>query len=56
MFIYLFYFWLPWVFLSARGLSPGAASRANSLVSAHSLLLAVVSAVAQHSLRGACAH
>ena len=55
-FNYLFYFWPHWVFLSARGLSPGAASRASSLDSVRSLLLAVVSIVAQRGLWGACAH
>ena len=31
IFIYLFiYFWLCWVFVSVRGLSPGAASRGHS--------------------------
>ena len=51
LFIYfiLFYFWLPWVFIAACGLSLVAVSRGYS-VAVHGLLIAVASLVAEHGL------
>ena len=39
--IYLFYFWLCWVFVAARGLSLVAASGVCSLVAVYGLLIEV---------------
>ena len=39
--IYLFYFWLCWVFVAARGLSLVAASGVYSLVAVYGLLIEV---------------
>ena len=45
----LFYFWLGWGFIAARGLSLVVGSRGNS-VELRGLLIAVVSLVVEHGL------
>ena len=47
---YLFYFWLPWVLIAARGLSLVVASRSYSPVAVPEFLLAVASLIADHVL------
>ena len=54
--IFIFYifqnFWLPWVFVSAHGLSLAAVSGGYSLVATRVLLTVVTSHVAEHTLWG----
>ena len=44
------YFWLPWVFVAAHGLSLAVVIRGCSLVVVCMLLIAVASPVAEHRL------
>ena len=46
------YFWLRWVFVVTRRLSPVAAGRGSSLVAVCGLLVAVASIVGEHRLWG----
>ena len=49
--MYLFiYFWLCWVFVAARGLSPVGASGGYSLVAVHGLRTEIASLVAEYGL------
>ena len=48
--LFIFYFWLNWVFIAARELCLGAASRGYSLVVVRGLLTAVASPVVGHRL------
>ena len=50
LFIILFYFWLRWVFIAARGLSLVVAIRGLLFVVVRGLLIAVASLVAEHGL------
>ena len=51
LFIYLFYFWLCWVFVSVRGLSPVAASGGHSSSRCAGLFTIAASLVAEHRLQ-----
>ena len=51
LFIYIFYFWLCWVFVSVRGLSPVAASGGHSSSRCAGLFTIAASLVAEHRLQ-----
>ena len=48
--LYLFYFWLHWVFVAARGLFSSCRERGLFFVAVRGLLIAVASLVAEHGL------
>ena len=48
--LFIYYFWLRWVFIAARGLSLVVASRGLLFVVVHGLLIAVASLVTEHGL------
>ena len=48
--IYLFYFWLCWVFVAARGLFSGCSEWRLLFVAMRRLLIAVASLVVEHGL------
>ena len=48
--LFIYYFWLPWVFITAVGLSLGVASGVPS-VAAHARLIVVASLVAELRLQ-----
>ena len=48
--INLFYFWLCWVFVAARELSPAAANGGPLFVAVRGLLIVVASLAAEHGL------
>ena len=49
-FFILFYFWLRWVFVAARGLFSGCGEWGLLFVVVHGLLIAVASLVVKHGL------
>ena len=51
LFIYIFYFWLCWVFVSVRGLSPAVASGGHSSSRCAGLFTIAASLVAEHRLQ-----
>ena len=48
IYLQIFFFWLPWVYVSACGLSPAAASRGSSLVAVLGLLTEVAFLAVEH--------
>ena len=48
--LFIYYFWLRWVFIAARGLSLVVASGGLLFVVVHGLLIAVASLVTEHGL------
>ena len=51
LFIYIFYFWLCWVFVSVRGLSPVAAGGGHSSSRCAGLFTIAASLLAEHRLQ-----
>ena len=47
---FIYYFWLCWVFVAARGLFSSCGEWGLLLVAVHGLLIAVASLVAEHGL------